>query len=54
MNGQDLLQNAKRRFIAELESRDRGCKYLNAEVVVSSPLSSRDVIGDPGRDDFPL
>ncbi|MGA9099139.1 MAG: DUF364 domain-containing protein [Methanotrichaceae archaeon] len=54
MNGQDLLQKAKRRFIAELESRDRGCKYLNAEVVVSSPLSSRDVIGDPGRDDFPL
>jgi uncharacterized protein (DUF4213/DUF364 family) len=54
MTGLDLLQEAKRRFIAELESRDCGCKYLNAEVVVSSQLNAREVLGDPGRDDFPL
>jgi hypothetical protein len=54
MNGLDLLQEAKRRFIAELESRDCGCKYLNAEVVVISQLNAREVLGDPGRDDFPL
>ena len=45
MNGLDLLQEAKRRFIAELESRDCGCKYLNAEVIVSSQLNAREVLG---------
>ncbi|NMB85799.1 MAG: hypothetical protein A4E44_01379 [Methanosaeta sp. PtaB.Bin018] len=45
----DLLQEAKRRFCAELNLED-----LNCEVVVSLPLSPRDAIGDPGRDDFPI
>ncbi|MDM7939699.1 MAG: DUF364 domain-containing protein [Methanothrix sp.] len=45
----DLLQEAKRRFCAELNFED-----LNCEVVVSRPLSPRDAIGDPGRNDFPI
>lgn len=54
MNELDMLQEAKRRFIAEIESQDDGCKDLNDEVVVSSPLSPRDALGEPERDDFPL
>ena len=54
MNGRDMLQEVKRRFIAELESQDSGCKDLNDDVVVSGPLSSSEAIGNPDRDDFPL
>ncbi len=54
MNRRDLLQDAKRRFIAEIESQGSGCDDLNDDVVVSSPLSSKDALGEPDRDDFPL
>jgi uncharacterized protein (DUF4213/DUF364 family) len=57
MNGCDMLLEAKRRFIAELESRAKdggGCCELNEEVIVSAPLTSREAIGNPGRDDFPI
>jgi uncharacterized protein (DUF4213/DUF364 family) len=50
----DLLREAKRRFIAEIESHDGECMYLSDEVVVSSPLSPREALGEPDRDDFPL
>lgn len=51
----DMLQEARRRFIAEME-RCQGTKYrdLKAEIVVSSPLSSLEAIGNPDRDDFPI
>jgi hypothetical protein len=54
MSERDILREAKRRFIAEIESVEDECKDFSDEVVVSSPLSSRDALGDPGRDDFPL
>jgi len=54
MNGRDMLQEAKRRFIVELESIDSVCNDLNYDVVVSGPLGPREAIGDPDRDDFPL
>jgi len=54
MSELNMLREAKRRFIAELESKKNECKDLSDEVVVSSPLSSREALGDPGRDDFPL
>ena len=54
MNGRDMLQEAKKRFIDELESQDGGCKALNDDVVVSGPLSSSEAIGIPDKDDFPL
>lgn len=50
----DLLRDIKRRFIVELESLDSRCKDLNDEVVISSPLCSKEALGDPERDDFPL
>jgi len=50
----DLLQDVKRRFIAEIESQDRCRNYLNDEVVISKPLSSKEALGEPNRDDFPL
>jgi len=51
----DLLIEAKERFVSELERQsvlqdDR----LAEEIVVSMPLSARQAIGDPGRDDFPI
>ncbi len=53
----DILVEARRRFIAGLDlwgkERNDLCE-LNDEVVISSPLSSREALGDPGRDDFPL
>jgi hypothetical protein len=57
MNENDILVEAKRRFIVGLDSwrkerNDFG--ELNDEVVVSSPLSSRDALGELDRDDFPL
>jgi uncharacterized protein (DUF4213/DUF364 family) len=54
MNEQDLLKDIRRRFIAEIESQDVVCKDLNDDVVVSGPISSREAIGEPDRDDFPL
>lgn len=55
MEKMDMLQESRRRFIAELETR-HGTKYkdLKAEIVVSSPLSSQEAIGNPDRDDFPI
>lgn len=51
----DLLGEAKRRFILELERqgvlKDDG---MAEEIVVSTPLSAQQAIGDPGRDDFPI
>jgi uncharacterized protein (DUF4213/DUF364 family) len=54
MARKDLLREAKRRLFAELEYRSCGCENLSYEVLVSRPLSSKDAIGDPGRDDFPI
>jgi uncharacterized protein (DUF4213/DUF364 family) len=50
----DMLQEAKKRFVLELESRNGDYNNLNDEVVVTSPLSSREAIGEPDRDDLPL
>lgn len=53
----DILAQAKRRFISVLQSRrEAGGESidLEEEVVVSGPLSSRDALGQPCRDDFPL
>ena len=57
MNECDMLIEARKRFIAKLESLSKesnGRSELNDEVVVSSPLSSREAIGELDRDDFPL
>lgn len=54
MTSRDILQEAKRRFIDEIESRKDGCKDLSDEVIVSGPLSPKDAIGETGRDDFPI
>jgi uncharacterized protein (DUF4213/DUF364 family) len=55
MEKMDLLQEARRRFLAELEECQGG-KYRNMkdEIVVSSPLSSQEAIGNPGRIDLPI
>jgi len=47
----DLLGEAKKRFIAEIERH--GCR-LAEEIVVSAPLSAQQAIGDPGRDDLAI
>ncbi|HSD58045.1 MAG TPA: DUF364 domain-containing protein [Methanotrichaceae archaeon] len=49
-----MLLEAKRRFVAELESRKGRGEDLFDEMVVSSPLSSKEALGDLIRDDFPL
>ncbi|RQW80894.1 MAG: hypothetical protein EHM14_03130 [Methanothrix sp.] len=56
MARRDLLQEAKSRFIAELEAQSSvgGSVNLMDEVVVSRPLSAVEAIGDTGRDDFPI
>lgn len=56
MARRDLLQEAKSRFIAELEAPNNVCCSVNLkdEVIVSRPLSAADAIGDTGRDDFPI
>ena len=57
MNESDILVEARTRLIAKLESRCKeinGRSELNDEVVVSTPLSSREAIGEQDRDDFPL
>jgi len=56
MARRDLLQEAKSRFIAELEAPKNVCCRVNLldEVVISRPLSAAEAIGDTGRDDFPI
>ncbi len=56
MARRDLLQEAKSRFIAELEAPNNVCCRVNLldEVVVSRPLGAAEAIGDTGRDDFPI
>jgi len=49
----DLLREAKRHFIQELESRLEDCRLLDGLVVSSLP-SPEEALGDPGRDDFCL
>jgi hypothetical protein len=62
---EDLLQEVKRRFIAKIESLNVGsvneqCRDLNSdsdcmdEVVASSPLGSKEALGETERKDFPL
>jgi hypothetical protein len=52
----DLLEEAKSRFIAQLESQSNVCAYVNlqGELVISRPLSVSEAIGDTGREDFPI
>jgi uncharacterized protein (DUF4213/DUF364 family) len=52
----DLLEVAKGRFIALLESQSNDCASVNLrdELVISRPLSVTEAIGKTGRDDFPL
>ncbi len=56
MSRRDLLQEAKGRFIAELDAQSRNCDdvSLRDDVVVSRPLSATEAIGATGRDDFPI
>jgi uncharacterized protein (DUF4213/DUF364 family) len=56
MSRRDLLQEAKSRFIAELDAQkqDYGDVSLQDEVVISRPLSAVEAIGNTGRDDFPI
>lgn len=52
----DLLEEAKGRFIAQLELQSNACESvsLRDELVISRPLSVSEAIGDTGRDDFPI
>ena len=52
----DLLQEAKSRFIAKLESQSNFCGAVNLqdELVVSRPLNVPEAIGETGREDFPI
>lgn len=56
MSKRDLLEEAKSRFIALLESQSNACQSvsLQDELVISLPLSVSEAIGETGRDDFPL
>jgi len=55
MENIDLLQEAKRRFVAELKAQQGERNLdLKSEVVVTRPLGTKEAIGDPGRDDFLL
>ena len=49
-----VLKEAKKRLISRLECQPSGTTDLNEEVVVTRPLSSKEVLGVTGRDDFPL
>lgn len=53
MGEHNILLEVKRRFIAEIELR-KGVFELDEKIVVSSPLSSKEALGEPDRDDFPL
>lgn len=53
----DILEEAKRRFISLMQSRrEENGEFIEygEEVVVSGPLSSREALGQPCREDFPL
>jgi hypothetical protein len=50
----DILTEAKKRLISRLECQPSGTTDLNDEVVVTRPLSSKEVLGVTGRDDFPF
>jgi uncharacterized protein (DUF4213/DUF364 family) len=52
----DMLEEAKNRFIALLESQSNACQSVNLrdELVLSRPLSVSEAIGETGREDFPL
>jgi uncharacterized protein (DUF4213/DUF364 family) len=52
----DLLEEAKGRFIAMLESQSNACESVNlqGELVIIRPLSVAEAIGETGRDDFPI
>ncbi|MCK9567090.1 MAG: DUF364 domain-containing protein [Methanothrix sp.] len=56
MQDDDLLQEAKRCFIAELESQSNSCGAVNLqdELVVIRPLNAAEAIGEAGREDFPI
>jgi uncharacterized protein (DUF4213/DUF364 family) len=56
MKTRELLQEAKGRFIAVMESQSNACASVNlqGELVISRPLSVSEAIGEPNRDDFPL
>ena len=50
-----MLQEAKRRFVTELEERQGESNLdLKSEVVVTRPLNPKEALGEPKRDDFPL
>ena len=54
MNECDMLVEARRRFIVGLDLWSTGLNESIDEVVVGSPLSSQEAIGELDRDDFPL
>ncbi|MDD1750632.1 MAG: hypothetical protein LUO89_12255 [Methanothrix sp.] len=56
MQNDDLLQKAKRCFIAELEAQNNFCGKVNLqdELVVIRQLNSAEAIGETGREDFPI
>lgn len=56
MPNENLLQKAKRCFIAKLESQSNFCGAVNLqdELVVIRPLNAPEAIGEAGRDDFPI
>jgi hypothetical protein len=49
-----MLQEAKERFVFEIEALTGGDVGLSDEVVATSPLGPREAIGKPDRDDLPL
>ncbi len=52
-----MLMVAKKKFISELVRWNKEHNDhigSNDEIVISRPLSSKEAIGEPGRDDFPL
>lgn len=57
MTQYDIMAEAKQRFISimDLRSGEQGeFNDLKEQVVVSGPLNSKEALGEPDRDDFPL
>ncbi|HOV82564.1 MAG TPA: DUF364 domain-containing protein [Methanothrix sp.] len=55
--GKDILEEAKRLFVHELKSRrseEGEAELMEGDVLISRPLSPREALGDPGRDDLPV
>jgi uncharacterized protein (DUF4213/DUF364 family) len=53
----DIIMVAKKKFISELQRWNKEYNDLidlEDEVVISRPLSSKEAIGEPDRDDFPI